>query len=729
MTRYLESAAARNQEDSVARVLESGSSGVTVTALKGVGAIRNAPLNTLMAADLATVDVSWYYDWAYNNTYNSDPTFPPLPATPGVQYVPMIWGDWELYGDDPPSSGISGAQALLGFNEPDDASQSNMTVARALTLWPQLESTGLPLGSPAPGGSGGGLAWLSSFMAGSGPYVPRVDFICCHWYSEYNSGYANIGDFLDYFHTTYPGKPVWLTEVGSLLGGASAQAALMPTVFAALETRPWVERIAWFVLHEPASYGWPGAGLINPSNAITVAGTTYATYPPGEIPGEAVPIAGTADGVSTTTGTLSIARALSGVTPAGQSTTTGALSVARTLAGTSGGLSTTTGALAVGRALAGTSTGVSTDSGVMAVARALAGTSTGLSTTTGDLEGSSAATLDGSAAGLSTTTGTLSVVRGLVGQSDGLSTAGATAMAAQRVLVGSAGGLSTTTAALARAVPMDGASGGASTASATTLATAGLPGGVSTGASTTTGTLAVARALAGSATGASTVTGAVARAVPVAGSAAGLSTTTGTLTVAKTLVGSASGISTAGGTALTVARSLAGSTTGGSTTTGSLIASAAGGMAGFAAGSGDATGSLSVARPLAGTSGGVSGASATSIAKAIPLASVSAVGVASAFGSIGRGVSLSATSDGVSTTAADTRVSRALVGTSSGGGAADGRLNGSQFMAGSSSGTSNATGTLQAIRIEKIYGLWNGQPFESMQYGEHQVIDWLMIPS
>ena len=38
---------------------------------------------------------------------------------------------------------------LLGFNEPDLAEQANMTVEKALELWPRLEATGMRLGSPA----------------------------------------------------------------------------------------------------------------------------------------------------------------------------------------------------------------------------------------------------------------------------------------------------------------------------------------------------------------------------------------------------------------------------------------------------------------------------------------------------------------------------------------------------------------------------------------------------
>jgi hypothetical protein len=244
---------------------------------------------TYTDADLALLNVSWWYDWG-NYTYDAAvlPEVGGLPFTATVtpNYVPMCWGDWEDtdwwgYGASPAASQaqrISGT--MLGFNEPDEPDQANMTVARALALWPQMEATGCRLGSPAVSGiASSAIPWLSSFMSGNGGgYIPRVDFICAHWYPEYNSGYANLGDYLDYLHTTY-NKPIWLTEIGTLTGGISGNEALMPSVFAALATRPWVERISWFIVREAPA--WPGAYLVNSNGTLNAAGTQYASYPAG----------------------------------------------------------------------------------------------------------------------------------------------------------------------------------------------------------------------------------------------------------------------------------------------------------------------------------------------------------------------------------------------------------------------------------------------------------------
>ena len=103
----------------------------------------------------------------------------------------MIWGAASVN-----AATLSQAKAasniLLGFNEPDMSGQSNMTVAQALSLWPQLMATGMTLGSPAvaddaatPGG------WLDQFMSGAAARGYRVNFITVHWYgADFTTGPA-----------------------------------------------------------------------------------------------------------------------------------------------------------------------------------------------------------------------------------------------------------------------------------------------------------------------------------------------------------------------------------------------------------------------------------------------------------------------------------------------------------------------------------------------------------
>lgn len=147
---------------------------------------------------------------------------------------------------------------LLGFNEPDLASQANMTVAQAISLWPKYMATGLSLGSPAPTNPN---AWFDDFLAQAEAKGYRVDFICLHYYRPPNSATA-VADLKKWLTDTYAKykKPIWLTEFGApdckSLGwcGSNAAAltqaqvdAFVPQVVAMLEGLPFVERYAWFV--------------------------------------------------------------------------------------------------------------------------------------------------------------------------------------------------------------------------------------------------------------------------------------------------------------------------------------------------------------------------------------------------------------------------------------------------------------------------------------------------
>lgn len=219
--------------------------------LKGVG----RPNESIpVTADLTTLNVGWFYDWGSTAVDKDD-----LPV--GVEYVPMIYGDWAVTLEQTPAQAIAftGANVLLGFNEPDYDQQSNVTVARALELWPLFEATGVRLGSPAVSAGVTGPEWLEDFMAED----PRVDFICAHWYPTYSP--TALGTFLDGLWNTYH-LPIWLTEVGNLDDGASANATLISEVMEILRNRPYVERIAWFAVR--GTVEWPTAGLLTSGTSV-----------------------------------------------------------------------------------------------------------------------------------------------------------------------------------------------------------------------------------------------------------------------------------------------------------------------------------------------------------------------------------------------------------------------------------------------------------------------------
>jgi hypothetical protein len=223
---------------------------------------------------LSESGASWYFNWAAAH--------PGIKSPRGVQFVPMIWGAGSVTSANLREVRHEG-HYLLGFNEPDNAGQSNMTVAQALKLWPRLMATGMTLGSPAvatdaatPGG------WLDQFMAGAKADHYRVNFIAVHWYgADFATSAAvhQLESYLRAIHARYH-KPIWLTEFALMKFGATTtfpsarrQAAFVTAATAMLQRLTFVQRYAWFAL--PATPGDGTAGLFRPGAVATQAGRAF----------------------------------------------------------------------------------------------------------------------------------------------------------------------------------------------------------------------------------------------------------------------------------------------------------------------------------------------------------------------------------------------------------------------------------------------------------------------
>jgi RNA polymerase sigma factor (sigma-70 family) len=224
---------------------------------------------------LADSGASWYYNWGATPNGISAPA--------NASYVPMIWGAASVTAAT--LAQVSGeGHVLLGFNEPDLGSQSNMTVAQALDLWPRLMATGMTLGSPAvasgaatPGG------WLDQFMAGAKQRGYRVNFITVHWYGgDFAAGPAvqQLESYLQAIYARYH-LPIWLTEFAltSYSGGTATfpaeaqQAAFLTAATKMLDGLSYVQRYAWFAL--PTSSGSGTTGLFNPGPSVTQVGQAF----------------------------------------------------------------------------------------------------------------------------------------------------------------------------------------------------------------------------------------------------------------------------------------------------------------------------------------------------------------------------------------------------------------------------------------------------------------------
>ncbi len=152
---------------------------------------------------------SWAYNWGPTTSAENDPAV----IDKDFQYSPMQWGAHEawinrankLYGDW--QNNVK-PQFLLGFNEPDKADQSNVTVERAVEAWPQLVAADVPLISPA--NATGGEAWLESFSDQVDALGYRVDYTGMHWYAP--PSVNTILNQMDSVQAQGNGRPVWLTE-------------------------------------------------------------------------------------------------------------------------------------------------------------------------------------------------------------------------------------------------------------------------------------------------------------------------------------------------------------------------------------------------------------------------------------------------------------------------------------------------------------------------------------
>jgi hypothetical protein len=204
----------------------------------------------------ATMETHWYYDWGSGESSLLD-----------REYVPMRHNEWwDGYPDHK-----TNVTHLLGFNEPDRPDQANMSVSRALELWPRLMRTGLRLGSPSPADSG--LPWLYDFIDRADALGYRVDFVAVHFYHGCSNASA-VRSWLQAIHDR-TGRPLWVTEFnnGANWTGCDptwdSNATVIQSFIDMLEDAPFVERYSIF--NDVA----PNRNMISSDGWITPAGRVY----------------------------------------------------------------------------------------------------------------------------------------------------------------------------------------------------------------------------------------------------------------------------------------------------------------------------------------------------------------------------------------------------------------------------------------------------------------------
>jgi len=251
---------------------------VVTTSQKGVSTWSFTGVDQALAASGA----SWYYNWG------ATPSGITTPA--GVTFVPMIKNPSDV------NATVLGevkheGNALLSWNEPDQAGEADMSVQQAIDLWPQLQATGMALGSPAVSyGTNSTSSWIGQFMQEAQARHYRVDFITVHWYGQqhFTDVNANVNELQNYLEQTYAlwGKPIWITEFalinfqhGSPVYPTEAeQAAFLTAATSMLATLPFVQRYAWYGLSSSGSSKGTTA-LFDSAAAPTPVGVAYEKVP------------------------------------------------------------------------------------------------------------------------------------------------------------------------------------------------------------------------------------------------------------------------------------------------------------------------------------------------------------------------------------------------------------------------------------------------------------------
>ncbi len=215
------------------------------------------------------LNLLWWYDWNIDQSSTRDFEYV---AIRQQQFWPSLSQNWQ-------SLGIN---TILGYNEPDQANQANLSVSTAISSWGDVLGSGLRAGSPATS-DGGRSSWLYPFVSQADAAGLRVDFVAIHYYQSHNpadpSGCASqmLSFLQDIWNNTH--RPIWVTEWNNGANWTDTQnppptyaqqQACVQAMVNMLESTSYVERYAL--------YNWveDTRSLITSSNTVTPAGTFYS---------------------------------------------------------------------------------------------------------------------------------------------------------------------------------------------------------------------------------------------------------------------------------------------------------------------------------------------------------------------------------------------------------------------------------------------------------------------
>jgi hypothetical protein len=224
---------------------------------------------------LKALNAGWFYMWKADK---------PDSTPKGIQFVPMVFGKADFIDSNvdyvKSNKRREEFEFLLGYNEPDQAKQANMTVEAALKAWPKLMSVDLPLVSPAAAKPDG--EWMEKFMEGIKKGGLRVDYVAIHYYG--GSDPENFLKLLERIHEKFD-RPLWITEFAVADWQASKVSEnrhsvadikkFMNKVLPELERLDYVYRYAWFSA-APADPHIGTSALFKEDGSMTELGEIYS---------------------------------------------------------------------------------------------------------------------------------------------------------------------------------------------------------------------------------------------------------------------------------------------------------------------------------------------------------------------------------------------------------------------------------------------------------------------
>lgn len=223
---------------------------------------KGAAYNDASLVSLVT-DVSWAYNWA-------DSVGGTLPS--GVEYVPMLWGSdatgWTAAVE---AALASGSTAILGFNEPDLSTQSNIDAATAATLYkeyitPYESQAELVTPAVTNGADPMGLTWMSSYLEACNGQCGQTA-MALHWYAD-----AVDTDFESYLAEAYALAEshgiykLWVTEFQKTGVTDAEQATFIGNTIPWLDDTSYIERYAYFFVAD---------GYLTSGDSLSTIGSAY----------------------------------------------------------------------------------------------------------------------------------------------------------------------------------------------------------------------------------------------------------------------------------------------------------------------------------------------------------------------------------------------------------------------------------------------------------------------